>query len=73
MYTQDLSDLEKAYLEFEIELGHTNLTPQEKYEFRKLHRNHCEKKIKALNKKTYYTLKKQANNSNLWNFLLLGS
>lgn len=43
MYTQDLTDLEKAYLEFEIELGHTNLTPQERYEFRKLHRNHCVK------------------------------
>ena len=43
MYTQDLTDLEKAYLEFERELGHTNLTPQERYEFRKLHRNHCVK------------------------------
>ena len=39
MYTQDLTDLEKAYLDFEIELGHTNLSPQEKYEFRKLYRN----------------------------------
>lgn len=46
MYTQDLSDKEKSYLKFEIELGHTNLTPQEKFEFRKLHRNHCTKKNK---------------------------